>query len=69
MIKLDNKNIYDSVMIVYNVKNNVYCVVNIQDINNGFTIWSGKDLETAMAVRKAYCDGYYDRKREENNDD
>lgn len=69
MIKLDNRNIYDSVIIVYNVKTNVYDVMNIQDISNCITIWSGKDLETAMAVRKAYCDGYYDRKSEENNDE
>ena len=25
----------------------------------------GKDLDVSIAVKKAYCDGYYDRKREE----
>ena len=48
----DERNIYDLVMIV-------------QDITCWSTIWSGKDLATAKAVRKAYCDGYYDRKMEE----
>ena len=60
----DERNIYDSVMIVYYDETNVYGVMNMQDITCWTTIWSGKDLETAKAVKKAYCDGYIDRKNE-----
>ena len=51
-------------MIVYYDETNVYGVMNMQDITCWTTIWSGKDLETAKAVKKAYCDGYIDRKNE-----
>lgn len=61
----DEKSIYDLVMIVYYDKTDAYGVINMQDITCWSTIWSGKDLATAKVVRKAYCDGYYDRKQEE----
>lgn len=67
MAKPEERNIYDLVMIVYFTNDDTYSVVNIQNINSWFTIWNGKELETAKAVRKAYCDGYYDRKQEETN--
>lgn len=69
MTKLEERNIYDLVMIVYLTIDDTYSVVNMQNINNWFAIWNGKDLETAKAVRKAYCDGYIDRKMEEKGND
>ena len=52
-------------MIVYFDETDTYGVMNMQNINDWHNIWTGKDLVTAKAVRKAYCDGYYDRKQEE----
>ena len=66
-MKMEERNIYDLIMIVYFTNDDTYSVVNIQNINNLITIWNVKDLQTAKAVRKAYCDGYIDRKLEENN--
>ena len=65
----DERSIYDLVMIVYYDKEDIYGVMNMQNITSWYTIWSGKDLATAKAVRKAYCDGYYDRKQEELEND
>lgn len=69
MTKLEERNIYDLVMIVYYDENDTYGVMNMQDITCWSTIWSGRDLATAKAVRKAYCDGYIDRKMEEKGND
>ena len=68
MMSKDERNIYDLVMIVYYDENDSYVVMNMQDVN-WTIIWHGNDLEIAKAVKKAYCDGYYDRKQEEQNDD
>lgn len=65
----DERSIYDLVMIVYYDGTNKYGVENMQNINNWHNIWYGEDLATAKAVRKAYCDGYYDRKQEELEND
>lgn len=69
MNKLEERNIYDLVMIVYYDETDTFGVMNMQDITCWSTIWSGKDLATAKAVKKAYCDGYYDGKTEELKDD
>lgn len=61
----DERNIYDLVMIVYFDETDTYGVMNMQNITCWNNVWTGKDLATAKAVRKAYCDGYYDRKQEE----
>lgn len=54
--------IYDRIKIVYYDESDVYGVMDLQDPLVWTTIWSGKDLETAKAVKKAYCDGYVDGK-------
>lgn len=65
----DERSIYDLVMIVYYDDTNKYGVENMKNINNWHNVWYGEDLEIAKAVRRAYCDGYYDRKQEELKDD
>lgn len=65
MTKLEERSITELIIIIYSVSTNNYSVVSIADISNWSTIWSGKDLETAKAVREAYCFGYIDRKMEE----
>ena len=68
MIK-DERHICDLVMIVYYDEIKVFGVMNMQDISCWSTIWSGKNLETAIEIKKAYCAGYIDRKNEEKNYD
>lgn len=58
-MKLSN-NIYNDVKIVYDENKKVFSVMNINDITNWFTIEITKDLDTAVAIKKAYCAGYYD---------
>lgn len=56
-------NIYSEVVVICNNERE-FSVVRIkegqmQDIECGIT-----DLKIALAIRKAYCDGYYDGQRE-----
>lgn len=69
MTKLEGRSISDVIIIIYTDNTNNYSVVSIANIDNWSTIWSGKDLETAKAVRNAYCFGYIDRKMEEKGND
>lgn len=69
MAKLEKRNISELIIIIYSDSTNHYSVVSIANINCWATIWSGKDLETAKAVRKAYCFGYIDREMEEERND
>ena len=69
MTKSEERCISDVIIIIYSDSTNNYSVVSIANIDCWSTIWSGKDLETAKAVKKAYCDGYIDRKMEEKGND
>lgn len=62
MMSNNERNIYDRIKIVYYDESDVYGVMDLTDPLVWNTIWSGKDLETAKAVKKAYCDGYVDSK-------
>lgn len=62
MMNNNERNIYDCVIIVYYDHTDIYSVRNTQDLTNWHIIWNGKDLATAKAVKKAYCDGYVDGK-------
>lgn len=69
MTKSEERCISDVIIIIYSDSTNNYSVVSIANIDCWSTIWNGKDLETAKAVKKAYCDGYIDRKMEEKRND
>ncbi len=56
-IDILKKNIYDQIVVIA-VNKNEYMVYNLETNN---TIESGiKDVETALQIKKAYCDGFYD---------
>lgn len=66
MTKLEETNIYDRLTICVNDKDKSFYIVNNK---TNIILYFIKDLDTAIAIKKAYCDGYYDRKSEENNND
>ena len=52
-------NIYDRVRIIFNEKLKEFIVMDTSsDVWN--TIGTSKDLEVAVQIKKAYCDGYCD---------
>jgi hypothetical protein len=55
-----SKSIYNNVKIIYDDNLKTYGIMNIMDIKMWHTIATTKDLESAVAIKKAYCDGYYD---------
>lgn len=61
-----NSNIYDAVIVVVNPTNKKYDVINT--LSNAHIAINVSDVDTALAIRKAYCDGYYDGKRDQVND-
>lgn len=52
-------NIYDKVRIIFYEKLEEF---GVMDTSSGVwnTIGTSKDLEVAVQIKKAYCDGYYD---------
>lgn len=67
MAKLEENDIYCCVIIVVNHCNKTF---NIYNSHKDIILFNGiKDLEIALSMREAYCNGYYDRKQEETNND
>lgn len=50
-------NIYDRVKIIYDEINKEF---DVKDTTKWITVGTSKDLDTIVAIKKAYCDGYYD---------
>lgn len=56
-----SKNIYDNVKIILDWKTKKFDVVNMTNLQDWHRIAIGvENLETATAIHKAYCDGFYD---------
>ena len=56
-IRTAEESIYDQIVVIA-VNKNDYKVYNLKTKN---TLQFGiKDVETALQIKKAYCDGYYD---------
>jgi hypothetical protein len=62
MTKLEENNIYERLTICVNDKDKTFYIL---DNKTNTILYLIKDLDVAILVKKAYCDGYYDRKREE----
>lgn len=66
MTKLEETNIYERITICVNDKDKSFYII---DNKTNIILYFIKDLEVAIAVKKAYCDGYVDGKNEVKNYD
>ena len=65
-----SKNIYEEVIIVLNEKNKTYEVIRDYGKENSFHVaFSVKEIDVAIAIKKAYCDGFVDGKRGASGND
>lgn len=62
MTKQEENNIYERLTICVNDKDKTFYIL---DNKTNTILYLFKDLDVAIAVKKAYCDGYYGRMREE----
>lgn len=61
-LEFKDKSIYDDVIVVLTDSKD-YKIINTRNNTTVNTI-KVRDADTALAIKKAYCDGYYDGKHQ-----